>query len=99
MLSIQKLLVLVILLLTVASSGYKSAHAALGVRKITIPTIRDPNLKVELIAKGLHFPTSMAFLGPNDILVLEKDDGTVHRIVNGKMLPKPLLDVNVTNEV
>jgi hypothetical protein len=28
----------------------------------------------------------MAFLGPNDILVLEKDKGTVQRIVGGKIL-------------
>jgi aldose sugar dehydrogenase len=40
----------------------------------------------------------MAFLGPNDILVLEKDTGIVHRIVNGKMLPEPLIDVNVANQ-
>jgi glucose/arabinose dehydrogenase len=37
----------------------------------------------------------MAFLKPNDILVLEKNNGTVQRIVNGVMLRKPLLDVNV----
>jgi glucose/arabinose dehydrogenase len=41
----------------------------------------------------------MAFLGPNDILVLEKDKGTVQRIVNGKILPEPLLDVNVATSV
>ena len=40
----------------------------------------------------------MAFLGPDDILVLEKDNGTVQRIVNGKMLPEPVLDVNVANK-
>jgi aldose sugar dehydrogenase len=40
----------------------------------------------------------MAFLGPNDILVLEKNTGKVHRIVNGKILPQPLLDVNVANQ-
>ncbi len=40
----------------------------------------------------------MAFLGPDDILVLEKDKGTVKRIVNGKLLPEPLLDVNVATE-
>src|ERR1041385_3940850 len=40
----------------------------------------------------------MAFLGPNDILVLEKNDGTVNRIVNGTMLPHPLLDANVSTE-
>jgi glucose/arabinose dehydrogenase len=40
-------------------------------------------------------PTTIAFIGPNDILVLEKEKGTVQRIVNGKTLPGPLLDVNV----
>jgi aldose sugar dehydrogenase len=59
------------------------------------PTINDPNLKVERVVGGLKFPTSMAFLGPNDILVLEKNNGTVRRIVNGVMLPEPVLDVNV----
>jgi aldose sugar dehydrogenase len=60
--------------------------------------IKDPNLKVELVFEGLELPTSIAFLGPDDILVLEKDKGTVQRIVNGKMLPEPLLDVNVANK-
>ena len=60
--------------------------------------IKDANLKVELISEGLELPTSMAFLGPNDILVLEKDKGTVQRIVNGKILAEPLLDVNVANK-
>jgi glucose/arabinose dehydrogenase len=63
------------------------------------PTLNDPNLKVEqIIDTGLKRATSMAFLGPNDILVLEKNTGVVHRMVNGKMLPEPLLDVNVANE-
>src|SRR5919197_4456431 len=61
------------------------------------PTVaKDPNLKVELIAQGLRSPTSMAFLGPNDILVLEKESGTVQRITNGKMLPQPMLQVPVS---
>ena len=58
-------------------------------------TIRDPALGVETVVEGLEFPTTMAFLGPNDILVLEKEKGTVQRILNGKMLPEPILDVNV----
>ncbi len=63
------------------------------------PTLNDPNLKVEqIIDTGLKRATSMAFLGPNDILVLEKNTGVVHRILNGKILPKPLLNVNVANE-
>jgi glucose/arabinose dehydrogenase/plastocyanin len=60
-----------------------------------VPIINDPKLKLQTIFKGIAFPTSMAFLGPNDILVLEKNNGTVQRIVNGVMLKKPLLDVNV----
>jgi aldose sugar dehydrogenase len=61
------------------------------------PTVvKDPNLKVELVAQGLRSPTSMAFLGTNDILVLEKESGTVQRITNGKMLPQPLLQVPVS---
>src|SRR5919197_6449629 len=61
------------------------------------PTVNDPNLKVEEVFNGLEEATSMAFLGPNDILVLEKDKGTVQRIVDGKMQPDPVLDVNVAN--
>jgi DNA gyrase/topoisomerase IV subunit A len=34
--------------------------------------IKDPNLKVEKIVGGLDWPTSMGFLGQDDILVLEK---------------------------
>jgi aldose sugar dehydrogenase len=63
------------------------------------PTIKDPNLKVETIATGLALPTTMAFIGPNDILVLEKGKGTVQRIVNGQMLAEPLLQVSVSSEV
>src|SRR5919202_3122102 len=63
------------------------------------PTLNDPTLKVEqMINTGLKRTTSMAFLGPNDILVLEKNTGKIHRILNGKILPQPLLDVNVANE-
>ena len=62
------------------------------------PKINDPNLKIDIIFKGLQFPSSMAFLGPNDILVLEKNNGTVQRIVNGKLSHQPLLNVSVANE-
>jgi glucose/arabinose dehydrogenase len=57
-----------------------------------------PNLAVQTVASGLKDPTSMAFLGPDDILVLEQVKGEVRRIVNGTILPEPVLDVNVPNE-
>src|SRR5918999_62019 len=62
------------------------------------PQIYDPNLHAEVVVGGLEFPTTMAFLGHNDMLVLEKEKGTVQRIVNGTALAEPLLDVNVATE-
>jgi glucose/arabinose dehydrogenase len=58
--------------------------------------VNDSNLKAEMVISGLEFPTGIAFLGVDDILVLEKDKGTVRRIVNGQLLEKPLLQVNVS---
>lgn len=63
------------------------------------PTFIDPNLKAQTVFSGLHIPTSMAFLGPNDFLVLEKETGDVIRIINGKMQETPLLHVNVAAQV
>ena len=62
------------------------------------PIIVDPNLRAEAVFRGLRYPTSMAFLGPNDMLVLEKDQGTVQRIANGNMLAQPILSANVATE-
>lgn len=61
----------------------------------------DSSLKVELFFKdGLKGPaTSMAFLAPDDILVLEKNTGKVQRIVNGSLEQTPLLQVKVGTEV
>ena len=55
----------------------------------------DPKLKIELVASGLDFPTTLAFLEPDDFLILERS-GQVKRITNGKLLDKPLLEVDVS---
>lgn len=62
------------------------------------PIIKDPNLKAEIVYEGIDFPTSMAFLGQGEILVLEKNTGIIKRIVNGNALSEPLLDLEVANE-
>lgn len=64
-----------------------------------IPSVADANLKVELVVGGLEIPTTMAFLGPDDFIVLEKDKGTVLRVINGVISSNPLLDVNVATSV
>lgn len=63
------------------------------------PQVFDPELKVEQVVLGLELPTTMAFVGPDDFLVLEKDKGTVMRVVNGKISETPVLDVSVANSV
>src|SRR6188472_4252540 len=65
----------------------------------TGPTVNDDTLTVEKIADGLKFPTSMAFLGPNDILVTEKTTGKVIRVTNGFVLPQPVIDVPVASAI
>jgi glucose/arabinose dehydrogenase len=59
------------------------------------PVINMPGYVAELVSDGLQEPTGMAFIGPNEILVTEKSDGTVQKISNGQMLEAPLLNVNV----
>ncbi len=44
-----------------------------------------PDLAVRTVVTGLDSPTTMAFIGRNDILVLEKNTGKVQRVVNGKI--------------
>src|SRR5437868_6476537 len=65
---------------------------------INKPVINDPNLKAELIFKRLNVTTTMAFLGPNDILVLEKDTGNVLRIVNGALSSPALVHVKAATD-
>ena len=60
------------------------------------PSVNDPNLIVETVFEGLEFPTTMALLDANDILVLEKNSGTVQRIIDGKIQDEPVLDLNVS---
>jgi aldose sugar dehydrogenase len=61
--------------------------------------VNDPDLIVETVLSGLKAPTAMAFLGLEDILVVEKNAGNVQRIVNGEILGQPLLDLGVANQV
>ena len=61
------------------------------------PGVNDPNLRIETVYEGLELPTSMAFLGVNDILVTEKDSGRVQRVVNGELQEQPVIDVQVAN--
>jgi len=80
-------------LFIVALTAWLSAYSvALGA-----PTLRDANLSVTEIASGLARPTTMAFIGVDDILVLQKNNGMVRRIIAGVLQPGAVLDVDVDN--
>lgn len=61
-----------------------------------LPKLKDTNLKVEQIVKGLFFPTSISFIDNNDFLVTQKN-GTVSRVINNTLIDKPLLNLNVAS--
>jgi aldose sugar dehydrogenase len=58
------------------------------------PEVVDPNLGVRTAVSGLITPASVAFLGANDMLVVEKDTGKVQRVVNGA-IQSTVLDLAV----
>ncbi|HTM06878.1 MAG TPA: PQQ-dependent sugar dehydrogenase [Verrucomicrobiae bacterium] len=63
------------------------------------PSLNDPNLRVEEVVSGLASPTTMAFIADGDILVLQKNDGRVIRILNGVVQSPEVLDLNVDSAV
>ena len=78
------------LLLAALLFGHSSALA--------VPTVNDPNLTATQLVGGLNVPTTMAFIGSNDILVLQKNDGKVRRVLNGVLQASPVLDLDVSND-
>jgi glucose/arabinose dehydrogenase len=63
---------------------------------IELPRVNDTNLQIQEYSSGFKFPTGMNFLGPDDILVIEKNTGKVKEIKNGSVVGT-VLDVNVAN--
>jgi glucose/arabinose dehydrogenase len=72
------------------------ATAFVPARAHAAPSVVDPNLAVRTAASGLDQPISMAFIGPNDMLVLEKATGKVQRVVDG-VVQSTVLDLPVNS--
>jgi len=63
------------------------------------PTMLNSRLSVRPVVSGLVTPTTLAFLGPNEFFVLEKNTGIVQYVVNGAIQPAALdLAVNFFSE-
>ena len=77
-----------VLIATVALTVSSSAQTGPG------PEMLAPTLDVRTVVAGLDMPIGMAFIGPNDLLVLEKDSGQVKRVVNG-VVTGVVLDLGV----
>jgi glucose/arabinose dehydrogenase len=68
-----------------------------GASLVTGPTMTDANLTVRQVVAGLSQPTTLAFLGDNDFLILEKASGRVLRVTNGVAQTTPVVDLAVNN--
>ena len=85
-----------------ASSYHTAIGIGLGVSFSLVSmaaaqTVTDHRLRVSEVVSGLSQPTAMVFIGPRDILVLQKSDGRVRRVINGVLQPGQVLDVAVDN--
>jgi aldose sugar dehydrogenase len=60
------------------------------------PEMLHPRLAVRTVVSGLVTPTTIAFIGPDDFLVLEKDTGRVMRVTGGAV-QGPVLDLGVNS--
>jgi aldose sugar dehydrogenase len=65
-------------------------------KDLELPMVNDTQLQIQEYSSGFKFPTGMNFLGPDDILVIEKNTGIVKEIKNGTVVGT-VLDVNVAN--
>ncbi len=83
---------------------YRTSRSRLGLAAVwgvvattlaVAQTVQPTTLQVDTIVSGLNGPTAMAFLGPDDILVTQKDDGRVRRVIAGVLQSSVVLDVNV----
>jgi glucose/arabinose dehydrogenase len=56
---------------------------SLAVAAYAAPSVEDNALDVELVVGDLQIPTTMAFIGPDEFFVLEKNNGHVVHVTNG----------------
>src|SRR5438093_9863335 len=78
-------------------SGVVAGYALASMSVAVAQTLNDPKLHVREVVSGLSQPTTMAFIGSGDILVLQKADGRVRRVINGVLQAGQVLDVAVDN--
>ncbi len=86
-------------LLIALAAGIFSGISSSALAQSTGPTMLAPNLAVRQVVGGLTLPIGMAFLGANDMLVIEKASGKVMRVTrNGnQVVQATVLDLAVNS--
>jgi glucose/arabinose dehydrogenase len=88
---------LTLLVLSLAVFGDRLASARQ--QQASGPTMLDPSLAIRVDSTDLITPTSIAFVGPAGMLVLERNTGKVQRVLNGRVHSTALdLAVNFASE-
>jgi aldose sugar dehydrogenase len=77
------------------SNNFVTASIPVAAQSNT-PSMTVTNLGVRTVVSGLNQPTSMAFIGADDFLILEKPTGRVLRVKNG-LVQGAVLDLAVNN--
>ena len=101
-----KFLLSIVVFATATVAGIVLALFLMSINPTTIlwgpksgPVLHDDMLALELVVEGLDLPTSMRFLDDGTILVLEKNNGQVRVVSDGKLLDEPAIDVEVATAV
>lgn len=101
-----KFLLSIVVFAAVTVAGIVLALFLMSINPTTIiwgpksgPVLHDDMLALELVVEGLDLPTSMRFLDDGTILVLEKNNGQVRVVSDGKLLDEPAIDVEVATAV
>ena len=83
---------------SIAARALALLAVLLGAAPAPAQTVTDPSLTVTALLPDftLALPTSMAFVGWNDFLVLQKETGIVRRVKDGVLSPTIALDVPVS---
>jgi len=76
-----------------------TSPAGVGGAQVDGPAVLHPRLSVRTVVDGLVTPTSLAFIGADDLLVVEKNTGKVRRVAGGTIRSTVLdLPVNSASE-
>ena len=88
-----RMLLIVVAMLMAVSPALPAAAQVSG------PVMHHPNLAVRTVVSGLTTPTMMVFLGPSEMLVVEKNTGIVQHVTDGAIQGAALdLAVNFASE-